>query len=275
MQYVLVGHPCQDVTPDGFRWGGGVIYSGLMAAALGASVHVLTTCQSKLDLDQRLQWDVKPDEATTVFENRYDPHTGRRQQLLLAQAGTVELKRLADLNIRPDIVHLAPVANEVDCSSIPTLPQDTWLVASPQGWMRRTDEQKRVYHVGWEGAEALLPHLKALALSEEDIDGDLDLVRHYASIVPYVLYTVGYNGAILFQGEDHIHIDAERARVVDPTGAGDVIAAAFFVRLRETNDPIEAVRFGTIAAAMAIEAEGTRGIPNRERIIARRRPRNA
>lgn len=270
MRYTLVGHPCQDKQPAGFQWGGGVVYSGLMAAQLDADVHIFTRCQAQPALDERLHWHLQPGPHTTVFENRYDPQTGMRKQIMHQRAGDISLEPLEHLKTPPDILHLAPVANEVDLTHIPTLAAHSWLVATPQGWMRRTDENGVVFHVPWENAPRLLPHLHALALSDEDVNGDLALVRHYAETIPYVLYTVGLHGAVLFQAGQQVHIDAEPAQVVDPTGAGDVIAAAFFVRLRQTGDPIEAVRFGTIAAALAIEAEGTSGIPNRQQIEARR-----
>lgn len=271
MQYVVVGHPCRDVAPTGYVWGGGVIYSGLTAHQLGATVSVLTRCQLHPDLDPRLQWYITPDTETTIFENRYDPATGDRHQLMHARAGDVVLADIEQLKLRPDIVHLAPVANEVRYRPLPTFGDDTWLVATPQGWMRRRAADGRVAYGPWQAAEALLPHLKILSLSEEDVHGDRDLVRYYAAHVPYVLYTRGYNGAVLLMGQQSLSIDAFPSTVVDLTGAGDVIAAAFFVRLRETNDPQESLAFGAAAAAIAIESVGATGIPSRQQIADRRR----
>ena len=48
---------------------------------------------------------------------------------------------------------------------------------------------------------------------------------------------------------------------LDPTGAGDVYAAAFFVRLRETRDPYEAGRFATQLAAVSVTRPGLAGAP--------------
>lgn len=272
MQYALIGHPCKDKTDDGYRWGGPVVYSGIMAAQLGADAHILTRCQvPPPDIDRRLQWHIDPDPHTTTYENTYDQYTGQRKQILHARAANISTSRLNVLQPAADLIHLAPVANEVELDQIPALKRGAWLVATPQGWMRRTYADGVTYHVKWEAAEALLPHLHALALSDEDVNHDIALVRYYASIVPYVLYTVGLHGAVLFHGDDQTHIDAEPANVVDPTGAGDVIATAFFVRLRETNNPVEAVRFGTLAAALAIEGEGISGIPSRQQIAERRR----
>jgi sugar/nucleoside kinase (ribokinase family) len=64
-------------------------------------------------------------------------------------------------------------------------------------------------------------------------------------------------------------IPAYRAREVDVTGAGDVFAAAFLIRLEESNSPETSARFAACAAALSIEAVGTDGIPMREQIEAR------
>jgi sugar/nucleoside kinase (ribokinase family) len=53
---------------------------------------------------------------------------------------------------------------------------------------------------------------------------------------------------------------------VDPTGAGDIFAAAFFARLYTTRDPWEAGRFATHLAAFSVTRHGLEGVPTREEI---------
>jgi sugar/nucleoside kinase (ribokinase family) len=48
---------------------------------------------------------------------------------------------------------------------------------------------------------------------------------------------------------------------VDPTGAGDIFAAAFFTRLLSTRDPWEATRFATLVASCSVTRVGLGGIP--------------
>ena len=50
---------------------------------------------------------------------------------------------------------------------------------------------------------------------------------------------------------------------LDPTGAGDVFAAAFLLRLHETNDPIAAATFAAQIAGASVEGQGTSAIPQR------------
>lgn len=271
MHYAILGHLTKDVTPDGFRWGGGVIYSGWTVAKQGVEVQVITAAEPNPalhNLDSHLQWFIDPQLQTTTFDNRYDA-LGNRQQWVRARAGNISMTRLIELPTIPDIVHLSPVANEVDTNILPNLPAETWLVATPQGWMRRITDDGYVETQAWQQAKQMLPRLYALVISEEDVAGDLDLVRSYAAAGPLVAYTRGYNGVILLsKGEEH-HVPAIPAQVVDLTGAGDVFAAAFFVRLRETHDAIAAAIYGTAAATIAIEHPGTQGLPTREQIMAR------
>ena len=56
---------------------------------------------------------------------------------------------------------------------------------------------------------------------------------------------------------------------MDPTGAGDVFAAAYLVRYRETSDALESARFASCAASFCVEAQGTEGIPTRAQMEER------
>jgi sugar/nucleoside kinase (ribokinase family) len=58
---------------------------------------------------------------------------------------------------------------------------------------------------------------------------------------------------------------------VDPTGAGDVFAAAFVIALWRGKPALEAVRFAHAAASFVVEAPGASGIPTEERIRGRLR----
>ena len=62
------------------------------------------------------------------------------------------------------------------------------------------------------------------------------------------------------------HVEALPTTVVDPTGAGDVFAAAFLIRFSETTDPIESATFASIAAGMSVSARGVQAIPDKKAI---------
>jgi hypothetical protein len=275
MHYVLIGYFTKDVaptSPGGFVWGGTVTYAGLTAAELGAQVSILTCGEQDAaprDLDRRVHWFIHPTEQTTTFDNRYDPVTGKRHQRMLARAGDIPAQMASNLPAAPDIVHLAPLGNEVSSEFVSQFP-GAWLVATPQGWMRRVDSEQDVVKVPWQGVDSILPHLRALVVSEEDVQGDFNVVRAWAAAGPTVLYTRGPAGAILMHEGKEISVRAAPTRVVDPTGAGDVIAVAFFIRYWETGDPVEAAIFGAVAASIIIEHQGTSHRPTRAEITLRR-----
>jgi sugar/nucleoside kinase (ribokinase family) len=56
---------------------------------------------------------------------------------------------------------------------------------------------------------------------------------------------------------------------IDPTGAGDVFAAAFLVRYHETGNPLEAAAFGACAAACVVEGLGLTTLGDRHEIARR------
>jgi sugar/nucleoside kinase (ribokinase family) len=73
--------------------------------------------------------------------------------------------------------------------------------------------------------------------------------------------TEGPAGAVLFWHGDRRRFRAPKMKEVDATGAGDVFAAAFFIRLFSTRDPWEATRFATLVASRSVTRIGLDGIP--------------
>jgi sugar/nucleoside kinase (ribokinase family) len=112
-----------------------------------------------------------------------------------------------------------------------------------------------------------LPPEAILILSIEDLGHDAGLVSIYAKLAPIVVITQGSGDALLYvEGQERARVPACPAQSVDPTGAGDVFAAALLVRYRETGDPVKAIHFAHYVAAQAIGGEGLSAIPLRARI---------
>jgi len=87
--------------------------------------------------------------------------------------------------------------------------------------------------------------------------------------VPVVVLTRDRGGARVHERGAWGEIAAFPANEVDPTGAGDVFAAAFLVRYHETNDTSIATRFACAAAACSVEAPGTARVATRSVIESR------
>ncbi|MEJ2212232.1 MAG: hypothetical protein P8129_24850, partial [Anaerolineae bacterium] len=90
-EFVVVGHVCQDLLPDGrLGLGGSVSYAATTAQRLGYRVGVVTSAGPDLDLAQALpdtQVVCCPADETTLFENIY--HNGQRTQILHQRASTL------------------------------------------------------------------------------------------------------------------------------------------------------------------------------------------
>ena len=78
VDYLIIGHITQDVTPDGLILGGTASYASLTAEAIGLRVGIVTACAPDLDLTdlEGISIHRKPSPITSTFENTYTPQGG-------------------------------------------------------------------------------------------------------------------------------------------------------------------------------------------------------
>jgi len=265
VDYLVVGHVAHDLTPQGSRLGGTAAYSALTARAFGLQVGIVTAAGPETSLAALDGLPVVSLETpnSTTFENIYHGHT--RVQYLRAQARRIDLKDVPVSWQRSPIVHLGPIADEVDA-----VPPDTFAPAllglTPQGWMRQWDVENRVSARAWENAEPALQKADAVVISREDLNGDDELIEHMAHQTRVLAVTEGSAGSVLYWHGDRRRFRAPEVEEVDPTGAGDIFAAAFFIRLLKTRDPWEAARFATLLASRSVTRIGLDGIPTPQEI---------
>ncbi|MFL5803040.1 MAG: PfkB family carbohydrate kinase, partial [Roseiflexaceae bacterium] len=162
------------------------------------------------------------------------------------------------------IVHLGPVLGETPEVLVHAFP-GALLGVTPQGWMRAwgPDLPGPISYRPWHPAADLLRRIDALVLSIEDVKGDEALVAGWARHCKLIALTRGARGATLFIAGAPQTVPAFPATERDPTGAGDVFAAALLVRLHETGDPLDAARFAARVAAASIEGRGVSMVPTR------------
>jgi sugar/nucleoside kinase (ribokinase family) len=127
--------------------------------------------------------------------------------------------------------------------------------------MRQWDSNGRVSPGEWKNSEPALAQAGAVVLSREDVNGDDLLIEHMAGQTKILVVTEGAAGAVLYWHGDRRRFRAPTVCEVDATGAGDIFATAFFVRLLKTRDPWEATRFATLLASHSVERAGLDGIP--------------
>jgi len=265
MRYLTIGHICQDILPNGWMFGGAATYSARMAQALGCQVQVLTSLRSDVDVRPALA-DIEvvrlPSDHTTTFENIYVDHV--RHQTLHAVAERLTPDRFPAVPTA-DIVHLAPIAQEVDLGWLACFP-GALIGVTPQGWLRQWDAQGRISPIGWAEAAEVLPRADVVIISIEDVAHQEDLVQQWAAQAKMLVVTRGAHGCTVHQNKLVTAVPTHSVEIVDATGAGDIFAASFLVRLRQTGDPIAAARFANYLASQSITRRGLDSIPTAHEI---------
>jgi len=208
-----------------------------------------------------------PTDQTTSFQNVYQH--GTRRQSVLAQAAALSEADVPEEWLSAPVALLGPVCGEVPAALSEAFASPL-LGVSAQGWLRRVDRSGHVRRQAWNG-EPFWRRCQVLFVSNEDVGARRDQVERWIKDVPVVALTSNRRGARVHDSGRWRTIDAFPSKEVDPTGAGDVFAAAFLVRLRETSDVAESARFASAAAACAIEAPGVDAIATRDQIEERMR----
>ena len=140
---------------------------------------------------------------------------------------------------------------------------------TPQGWLRQWEQDGRIRYRRWQLPPELLTRVSALVISEEDVADDPAFIEGCLDKVGALVLTRGDHGARVYARGEWRDAPAYPVNVADPTGAGDVFAAAYFIALEEQRDPFAAAKFANSAASFAIEKPGLEGIPSRAEIIRR------
>jgi len=154
------------------------------------------------------------------------------------------------------------------------------VAAAPQGWLRRWDAQGAVSPGPLDVALQLLPDIRVLILSRDDLlapnvgpeqkEQANATIAVWATQVPLIAVTRGSDGADLYVGGAPAEsFPGVTAREIDPTGAGDVFAAAFLCWLDRTGEARAAVEFANHIAACSVECVGVESATTIAQLIAR------
>lgn len=265
VNYLIIGHVAKDLAYGDSCLGGTAVFSALTARALGLRVGIVTAASKKTSLSALSGITVisAPSEHTTTFENMYI--SGERRQTLQHQAAEISFENVPDIWRTASIIHLGPIAQEVS-GELPKNFSPSLLGITPQGWMRTWNDAGNVSPCKWESAETFLPRAGAVVISREDVGGDEELIEDMARQTRVLAVTEGEAGSVLYWNGDRRRFRAPQLPEVDATGAGDIFAAAFFIRLFATRDPWEAARFATQLSARSVARVGLDGIPTHEEI---------
>lgn len=263
MDYLLIGHITQDITPEGTHPGGAVAFAGLTASALGMRVGIVTSWgeESDPEIFRNLKIANHRCEHSTTFENIYTP-SGRVQKIHHL-APHIDYYHVPESWRETRIVHLAPVAQEIPPNIVRSFPHSD-IYLSLQGWLRQWDEQGCVSPCEWPEAGYILQQVNAAVLSEEDVQYDDEVIYQMAASVPILAVTKGPLGADIYSEGKITSIPAPATEEIDPTGAGDIFAAIFFSQLTHNGDPIRAGELAVQVASDSVKRTGLDGTPTEE-----------
>ncbi len=259
IDYLLIGHITRDLTPDGDVVGGTVTYSGRIGQTFGLETAVLTSCQPDYPGLQELatlEVVTVPAEETTTFENIYTPDG--RQQTIYSIANRITSQDVPEAWKNAKIVHLAPVADEVDPEIMRQFP-DSLIGMTPQGWMRQWDENGRISPKEWPGAAQYFGLADVVIVSQEDLLST-DMLFQYWAWSNILILTGGIKGCIVFYGDKAQYVPTIPVTEVDATGAGDTFATAFLFKYYQTKDPIESARFANAMASYSVTETGIENV---------------
>lgn len=269
VDYLVVGHITQDITPAGPVFGGTASYAALTARALGLRVGIVTSYDvEKLGFPPHMEGIsiyAHPSDVSTTFENIMTP-TGRIQYMH-NRAPVLTASHVPDTWRRTPIVHFGPIAQEIDVSMLRAFPE-SFIGLTPQGWLREWDDTGRVRLGEWPEARFVLEHANAAVISIEDVQGDESRIEEMMSSIRVLVVTESANGCRVYWNGDVRSFKAPKVSEVDPTGAGDIFATAFFYRLTNTRDPWEAARFANQLASISVTRPGLLGVPTSEEVQA-------
>lgn len=268
LDYVVIGHVTHDLQRDGgVTIGGTVTFAARTARAMGCRVGVVTSGRPDVDLSAALP-DVHvhcvPAAEMTTFDNQYTP--SGRVQWLRGRAASLNAAAVPPAWREASILHLGPLDDECDPALLDVFPR-AFVGLTPQGWMRRWDESGRVRRGPWRDAEMLLPRADAVVLSEEDVNGDVDLFPYWARQCRLLVVTQAAAGCTIFVDGQPAVIPGFPADEVDPTGAGDIFAAVLFVRLWRGDAPWTAAQRANCVAAISVTRAGLLSTPSPEEAV--------
>lgn len=262
VDYLIVGHLCVDRTPNGPQWGGTAAYAALTAHALGLRVGIVTAWGGEIALDPLREISVAgiATSRSTCFENIRVAN--QRIQILHHVAPGLGFKHIPALWQATPMIHLGPIAQEVDPSLASQFPQSK-VYLTAQGWLRDWDRHGSVRPASWPEASRCLSGAEATVISVDDVAADEQWMETLAQASKILVVTEAERGArVCWQGTWR-QLPAPNVAEVDSTGAGDIFAASFFIHLSQSKNPYNAAAFANHVAAQSVTNVGLESIPEK------------
>ena len=276
IDYFAIGHITEDEIGQVLMPGGTVFYGALTASNLGLRTAILTSCPKHYLPPETLNstnMAIVESQQITRFQNTYKivDFESYRTQTVKSMAGKIHADDVPKAWLESKLIHLGPLVGEIDDEVLKLFP-DALVALSLQGWLREIDSNGVVRNKVWSGSD-ILPYADLGFCSSEDLTPDVD-IEEWAKAVPLLAITHGRRGVTIYEKGSSFRIDPIPVVEVDPTGAGDVFAAAFLVRYLETRDSKESAIYASIVAGLSVSSLGGDSIPDRDYICEIRKKFN-
>ena len=254
--------------------GGTALYTARASEALGIQAQVLTLAGRDADL-AALEGHRRHVVAAETLTLRHEFPDGERVQSLLQPPGRTLVPADAPRDWpEPATLLLAPLlAEDVDVTAfIDDYPlAEIGLLA--QGLQRAVLPDQRIAHRAQPSSvlvDAARPNVTIFLSEEETRLWPAGAIEHLAARTARVVVTRGAHGARIVSRGGAREIAPAPVDPVDPTGAGDVFAAAFILGLRAGEE--FAGRLAAACAAAACEVRGPGVLPSLTEIEDRFHP---
>jgi hypothetical protein len=203
-------------------------------------------------------------DKTTTFRNVYT--SSGREQCLLKRAESLGMEHIPEEWITTKIIHLGAVPKEINPETGFSFP-DANVCISLQGWLREWDENGTIQPSPFPMIKNPFPENTSAFLSIEDLGFDRSSLDYLCSLFPLLVLTKGKNGAEFYWKDKIKSISVNSRDEVDPTGAGDIFAAAFMNYFVIEEKSIEkSARLASALAAISVTRPGIEGIPTEAEI---------
>jgi hypothetical protein len=253
--------------------GGSVVYSALQAARLGLSAQILGR-GNPAELGPYWQpyagevgMHLQPAESATMFRNVSAGDS--REQWLEGWAGEI-----GDLGHVPDseILHIAPVAQEISLEKLTAECRSRFVLLTPQGLVRRWDRiGARIELVPQGFPAAVSSVVDVVVVSETEAPYVSELLAAVPRHGGLGVVTRGRRGCEVLSRDGSREYTTEPVRaLVDPTGAGDCFAATLTTEMFRGRPVPEAIRLATAAASLCVGGQGPATIGGRQEIMIER-----
>ena len=266
--------------------GGSVAYVSLAVKRLGGYASIVSKIGR--DFPEACIWLLRNEginlsgivkvkhELTTSFELKYSEDLMRRTLKLKNRASQIELNDSAK-SLQADAVHVASIDDEITYETVENLKSrvDT-LSLDPQGLVRSFDKYGSVINCPPTDKRMLslaniykssLDEIQTLT-SKSTVNSAIAAIHDFG--VEVVIVTLGSRGALLsFENTQHRIPPFTTAKVVDPTGAGDVFVGAFLTEFLLKKDPLWCAYVASATASLVVESAGPMFLGTKEEIYRR------